>query len=572
MNKQELEQSLQIALDKKDKEELEALARQTISRHPEDPMGYAYLAEAILLQNPIPFEKAEYCLAKASQLDPTDNSYIAKFATIKTQKGEMGIAQILWGKILRSEPNHLEALTARAHYCMYTTNDYRQAIKFFDQIIQYHSEHTKSYFHRASAHFEMASYGQALQDYNRAVELSNGVEDMDALLLKLAIVRALEQSQAIIDTYEAILEIEPDSIFYRRELARVFVAEENHEKASEHYSRILELMEEPDANISYSLGQVLLNSKKYEEALEAFAVFVKHSKNPELAFLMQIETLIKLHRFEEALEIIQQAQEVTEDDYKKNQLILFHAETLLQLKRFTEAHDILAPAINNTGMNKSKGYALLGVIYFCVGMEKNAYEFLRAASVQKNDKATNFIRKNLHQYSYALQQKTLEENQTTIDKNSRSIFINNIKGKVWRFKDLQSEDLKQYEAAAVDAVKQSMFTTTFFFTEKGALNLNNEGAFLFLYKIIQETSESSILELTPLDQWGENVNATVTLSGNGLLNFSKQEDQVCVLEHQKTEDLDEVVKTQLTKFIQPDTLALLGVNASKLVHQVWPSA
>lgn len=572
MNKQELEQSLKIALDQKDRGELEALARQAISTYPDEPIGYAYLAEAILLQRPIPFEKAEYCLAKASQLAPTDNHYIAKFATLKTQQGETGIAQILWGKILRSEPNNLEALTARAQYCMYTTNDYNQAIKFFDQLLQHHTEHTKGYFYRAGAHFEMESYDKALQDYNHAVELSGGVEDMDALLLKLAIVRALNHTPEIISTYEAMLNIEPNSIFYHRELARVFVAEENHEKAAKHYGKTLELMEKPDPNIAYSLGQALIHNEQYEEALKAFDIFVKHSTSPELALLTQIDLLIKLNRLEEALDKIQQAKAITQDDYKKSQLILFHAEALSQLKRYTEAHDILAPAINNPGMNQSKGYTLLGIIYFGVGMEEQAYNFLKAASVKKSDKAVHFVRENLHHYSYDLQQKTLEENKAIIEKNSNSTFINTVKGKVWRFKDLLSEDLKQQEEKVVNAVKQSMSTTIFFFTEKGLLNLTSEGAFLFLYKIIEEKPNSSVLELIPLDQWGEHVNATIKLHNNGLLTFSKRKTQVCVLEQQKTEDLDENVKIQLAKFIQRDTLELLGGNATELVSQVWPTA
>lgn len=572
MNKQELEQSLQIALDQKDRETLEALARKTISTFPEDPIGYAFLAEAILLQTPIPFEKAEYCLAKASQLAPTNNHYIAKFATLKTQQGEKGIAQILWGKILRSEPNHLEALSARAQYCMHTTTDYSQAITFFDQIIQHHSEHTKSYFHRARAYFEIESYGKALKDYNHAVERANGVEDMDALLLKLAIVRALNNIKEIIFTYEAILELEPESVFYHCELAKVCVAEENHRKAAKHYSKVLELMEEPNTNIAYSLGQSLLDSEQYEEALEAFDVFVKHSKTPELVFLMQIDTLIKLDRLEEALEKVLVAQKIIKDSYKKNQLILFHADILLQLKQFNEAHDILAPAINNPDINQSKGYTLLGIIYFCVGMEDYAYNFLKAATLKKNEKAAHFLREHLHHHSYNLQQKTLEDNKATIEQNNTSKFVNSVKGKVWRFKDLQSLDLDQADDKIVQAVKQSMYTTTFFFTEKGALNLNNQGAFLFMYKIITETPNSSTLELTPLDQWGDKISATFTIGSDGSLAFSKQANQACILEYQKTEALDEVVKTELSKFIQRETLELLGDNTNTLVNQVWPTA
>lgn len=199
MSKKKLEEDIKAALKEQKKEQAKNLAKQAISKYPDNAFGYALLAEALIMDRPIPFVKAEYCLAKASQIEPKNTDYLARFATLKDQQKQFDKSQLLWGKIVGLDPTHLQASMKRGGYLMRNNKNYRYAIEFFDKVIEHHPEFPRSYFMKAVANLELKKYEEALSDYEKFVELKGGEEDERDLRVKKRIMDGLNPPEETVE-------------------------------------------------------------------------------------------------------------------------------------------------------------------------------------------------------------------------------------------------------------------------------------------------------------------------------------------------------------------------------------
>lgn len=191
MSKEKLEENIKLALKEQKKEEAKNLAKQAISKYSDDAFGYALLAEALIMDRPIPFIKAEYCLAKASQIEPKNTDYLARFATLKDQQQQFDKSQLLWGKIVGLDPTHRQAAMKRGGFLMKNNKNYKYAIEFFDKVIEHHPEFPRSYFMKTVAKLELKEYEEALSNYEKFVELKGGEEGEMALRVKKKIMAGL---------------------------------------------------------------------------------------------------------------------------------------------------------------------------------------------------------------------------------------------------------------------------------------------------------------------------------------------------------------------------------------------
>jgi tetratricopeptide (TPR) repeat protein len=568
MNKQKLEESIKIAFEKGEKEQLETLSKEAVSSYPSDAFGYAYLAEFFMMESPVPYDKAEICIAKASELSPKNIQYLSQFAHIKSEMGESDIAQIIWAKILLIEPNNLEALTAQGNYQLYTVKDTTKAIELFDQAIASHIDNPSGYINRAIAYTELEEYEKALNDYNHALELGLEETNVQDLSLKLTILTQLEKQEEVLDTYDKILSIDDSMAAYHVNYAQLLYARAQYEKAAKHYGKALELLESNDPFLLYPWGESLYKSQQYDKALEAFNSYVEHSDDPELGLLMQIKSKIKLGQAKEALKSIKKAQKSTKDAYKKDQLITLECEALIGLEDYKEAGKILKPIFENPGPFQIESHYLLGKLCFLMGDPHSAYQLLKTAAGQNHEESITFVRDELHDLAYSVQQATFENNQAVLEKNATSEFIQKIEGTIWRFADIISQGFSESSEEAIASVKDGMFLTTLVVTKKALLQVSRQGVSLSIYRINEESPEGIVAEFYPLDQFGSGMAANISLLEDGSLKYG-QDEEYLLLKPQGIEDLDPGIKAQLTKFIKRDVLELMGEGITPLADLVW---
>jgi tetratricopeptide (TPR) repeat protein len=342
MNKEELEEAIHWALIQGEKEKLEILAREAMSAYPEEAFGYAYLAEAILMEFPVPYTKAEYCLTKASQLAPSNTAYMARFAAIKDKQNQGDNAQVLWEKILSIDPNHLEALIAKGLHVLNNVLDYNQAKGFFDKAIQHHIEDEQSYFYRAICYLKLKDFEKALQDYEYFVRLRGTREIVEELLVKAEICRGLHDIDKLSETYYAISRLKPEDPFYYMEYADILFRNERYKEAAEQYSAALKWTDptnEEYLTIAFSLGDSLYKDKQYEEAITAFEIYVEKAQLPIKGLLKQIDIFMQLKEYENALNRMKIAQNINKDPLYRNQLVDKEVKLLMELKAYDKLSD-----------------------------------------------------------------------------------------------------------------------------------------------------------------------------------------------------------------------------------------
>ena len=569
MNQKELEQNIQIALEQGDRAQLEILSKEAISNYPEQAFGYFHLAKAIMMEYPTPYEKVEYCIAKASQLAPDNIDYLAQFATIKSLRGQEKEAQLFWGKIIRMEPQHLEALIARGRHYMHKNSDYKKAVEMFSQAIHYHPKHAQSYFYRAGACIEMGNATQALIDYNQAIQLNGGVEDLDALQLKLQILKVVGTPEQLIATYRAILAIQEESPFYHQQLAILLANEEQHREATVHFERAVSLSSKPNINLVYDWGQSLFKSEQYEKALEAFDLYIKHSDSPRLGLLMQAKILLLLEQYEDLLTLVPKAIALLNEPNDKDQLILLQAEALIQLKKYKEASDILVPIPERSRIHEKEARYLLGTIIFWIGGHLKAYNRLNTLASSGHERARAFVREHLQDYIYPIQKDAIEKYKSSFKKNAASAFVKKLKGKIWRFQDLISDELSGIPEEYLNNIKESLSITSIFITTKGLFLLSMNGLVLFTYKIIEETKKNCTIELFPLHQSGTATKIPLTLQQGGLLHVQIQENQKYVLKYKLLRAIEGDTKEHIRKMVVRESLELLDEEALTLAQEIW---
>lgn len=566
MSKEVLQQSIQEALSKGDQDQLESLSKEAVKTYPDDAFGYAYLAEALLMEPMVRFGEAEICLAKAAQLAPQNSTYLAQFAALKSVQGEEGAAQILWGKILSMEPNNVNALTAKGSYQLRVNQDYPQAMDLFNQAIQHDINNAPSYFYRAEAYAGLHQYDKALNDLEHAFSLDNGDPSIQGLLLKIEILRGLNQDEAAAEVYQTILELDPNNPIHQANCAQLLVALGRHREAAVHYGHAVALLNEDDALLSYAWGEALFESQQYAASIEAFDLYVQHAQDPEQGLLMQIQAQLKLGEYDAALERVAHALQGTDNPTTQSQLATFKGDALIGLKRYEEAADVLSPVAEHTGLHQQNAAFLLGKLHFHQGEPAKAYPLVKAAFLKQHEAATHFLRNELQDYVNELQQATLNTNQAAFATNANSAFIQAIQGKIWRFHDFKSQKLSNFGADQATAIKQSLSSITLLVTERGLLQLSPNKAELFTYKIGKDTPKGILALFIALDQLAE-FKVKLAFESSGLLTYSKEKGEVLLLEERSPSALEEDIKQQLKRYLQREDFELLG--ASALAQHIW---
>ncbi|MFK7798673.1 MAG: hypothetical protein AB8E82_14570 [Aureispira sp.] len=575
MNKEELEKYIQTALEQKQKEQVETLAKEAVATYPEEPFGYAYLAEAMLLEFPVPYDKAELCIAKASQLAPENIQYLSSFANLKSKQGEKRVAQVFWSKVLLKDPSNIKALIAKGDYALNVTLNYSQALDFFNQAITQDINHVTSHFYRAKTFCKLKEYDKALKDYNHGVKLNDGVEDIRILKLKLGVFVGLDDKAAIADVYSDIVAMEPDNAYYYNLGAKHLVTLERYPEAAEYYSKAYELQEQQNIILVYEWGNVLEKVEQYEKALEVFGIYEQLSDDPIPALFKQINILIKIERNELALEKIAIAKKQNLPAIDEEKLILNEGKILFQLKQYQNAIDTLKVLLQNQQNLSIKDAAyIMGKSYFADGKRPYAYYFMRFAARGGHEEATVFLKEELHDYFNEYLQKYFEGIKVIIDKNVPSSLLQAIKGKVWSFQDIQGEALKDYDPELLSELKERRSNNMLLITEKAFFVLERTHSTLYTYNITQETANSIaflVKDIHEISNGDVNWGAKLTLEDNGIMKYedTQNEGNVMLFKECAPDDLTEEHKALLQKMIHQDIFAQLGSSVEDLAGHIW---
>lgn len=567
MNTDELQQALAVALKEKAYEQLEDLAKQAVSNYPQEAFGYAYLGEALLGELPTPFPEVELCLAKASELEPNNTAYLARFAVVKGIQGEEDAAQLIWGKILSMDPDHVEALVARGAYQLQTYQDYEEALSFFNRALVADEQQVAAYLYRAEIYNNTERFAEALQDIKQVMALQPGF-DQNIHLLTIDIFTNLNELPSTLPLYEELLEKAEANYLYNLEYAKVLTSLEQLDKAVEQLEEANTLTENKDTVIVYTLGETALLNQQYDKAIQAFETCL--ALNPELteAAFSIIIAQIKQKRYEEALKAVQLLQKQVKDELLlMERAVVLEGEVLIALKKMKKAEGILVPIAKKRGMYQTEAYFQLGRLYHQQGDAPKSYKFIKAAAAGLHKEAKQYLNNQLADVVDQLRTAAITANKAAFSKNGNSTFLNKVFGKLWVFDNLKSERLSDFNPEQVENVKQSLALSSLMMAEKGILMLSDRQEEMATYKIQKETASGALIEFLPMDGFAGFV-AKLQLTADGTLAFSKEKGESILYKEQNPTQVDVALKAVYQAKVQAKDAQYLGEKAAPVLEQI----
>ena len=271
-------------------------------------------------------EEALRDLGKAIELNPGNalfyNNQGVVYERSWRMQGELERARELWrlqkavqslNKAIAMDPEYARAYYNRAG-TYYDRQQWDRALDDLDKAIE--TEPLAGfYFVRADTHSNLGHYGQADEDYSKAIELSRDATTQARSLYNRALLRYYhlgEHEKGLADFTQAI-KLDPGFAMAYRARGAVYREQERWEEAARDYSKAIEL--EPGNAGAYSgRGDVYTQLGKLEEALQDYNKAIELKLDDFGAYLRRGNAYYRLEQFAKALPDFSKAIELEPND------------------------------------------------------------------------------------------------------------------------------------------------------------------------------------------------------------------------------------------------------------------
>lgn len=565
MKKEEFITVLDTAIKSKNREELEALAKDAVAQFPENAFGYAYLAEALVSDYPPLFLEAEVCLAKALEIAPKNVAYLARFAELKDYQNSFDDAQIIWNKVVMEDPYHAAALLAIGSYQLRTYQDYQGALPFLNQSIKSDSNQMVAYLCRAEALHNLGKDEEALLDIDKV--LSDGFEEL-AAILKINILKKINKEAERFLLYQQLIEELPDSAIHPFNYGQELMEKEEYAAAIPLLKKAIENSENPEILFYNLLGDAALEVGDIDTAEMAFATCVKIDAATLIYYHKLVKVFILQKKYEQALVDLNLLWERSEDNLSlKQELVIQKGMTLLGLDRLDQAAATFLPISKVKGLNQAAAFYGLGLVFRAKKEIKKGYRFMKIARMLHHPQAADDIKIHFGAFLEEAKSLAIKANEATCTKNEASPFLQKIIGKLWVFADLESKKLADIPAEIAQKLKNKLDGFSLLMTEKGIVIVSEEKEEILTYRIKKEGNKGALVELLPLDYFPPFV-VKLSFSEEGLLLFAKEKNEIIKLKKQDLNAIPANVVTNFQKFITPENVAYLGAKASPVLSKL----
>ena len=191
------------------------------------------------------------------------------------QEGKTDIAQELYNKVLKIDPNHSGALN-NLGAIFRGLGEYQKAKDCYEQVIKIDPNYVDAYFNLGNSFKELKEYHKAKVYYEKVIEINpnhaNAHNNLGVILKKIG------QNQKAIDCYEKAIAINPNYANTHNNLGIIFDELGKNQKAKDCFERAIKL--NPNYTESYWNFHGL--SANIDEALlilkQLYAIDNKHTK------------------------------------------------------------------------------------------------------------------------------------------------------------------------------------------------------------------------------------------------------------------------------------------------------
>jgi tetratricopeptide (TPR) repeat protein len=272
------------------------------------------------------------------------------------------------------------------------------------------------------------------------------------------------------------------------------------------FSDCIEILENSHSDFSVALrkrAECYLKIGAFQKAVDDYNLLLKSKDQQASDFLGISEAFEELNKKELALQYLNLGIDLIASERWK--LLKKLGQIYLEEKNYEEA-ELAFKKMTFEDKGKAEGFYQLGILYLKQGDVESAYEVLKEADKHFHEKAQDLIseycRDFINEDQFSEERERLSEYLEFAKDNSTSTIINKISGKFWllNLKDSiqKNEILKKMDGELKDKISASLEHLIFVITSFGwsIFKLNQEGN-RSVYKIIEETKDSIILESSP---------------------------------------------------------------------------
>ena len=497
MTREALQTALQAAFDAEDVIQLETLAQEAVENYPNAAFGYYFLGEALIRIDSNQYGAIETCLVKALELEPQNTAYLLRLAQLKEVQGQHSMAQVIWDRLLEVQPKHPDGLLGKAMFALQFYQNYSESIRLLTILLEQDAQHILALTARAEAYSQTETYELALQDLDQV--LMQGFNE-GALIMKISVHQALRQPQKTLELYQALLAEFPEQFNHLFSYGKTLFDVQEYTKAADQLIKAQTYLETEDVLFYNILGDATLADQRYEIAVNAFEKCIALGTNSGEIYLQLFKALVASEQYDKISEVENNIQTfIAKNDNLAQRFLIEQAKYYVQQNAFEKAESILIPLAQEKTLRQPDAYYYLGMIYHRQNDLPKAYKFLKAAQVNRQQEAQQYIQQHFKTFLKDLQQKALSFNQAAIAKNKQSPFLQQLFGKVWCFKDLDSQQLQAFPEKGANNIKESLQHFSIVFSDQGALFISDKGADSFTYRIKKQAKNGVLIEMLPLD-------------------------------------------------------------------------
>lgn len=211
------------------------------------------------------------------------------------QQGKMELALDDYNQSILRDTTDAKAFANRASV-RGIKGDYAGALKDADRALRIQPGYASAINNRATAHFYLENYSQAVADYDALIAMDNA--EAGNYRKKIMVLEKMADTAALIDSYQHLTRLEPDNYLNYAKAGELFYRQRNLKKAIHYFDEALRL----DASQHVLLmlrANALFGMQRYEEALQDYARYAEITGDAN-AWYNAGQCCLKLERMDDA--------------------------------------------------------------------------------------------------------------------------------------------------------------------------------------------------------------------------------------------------------------------------------
>ena len=183
---------------------------------------------------------------------------------------------------------------------------WKNSIILFNHTLKVTDYNWLIYNHRGAAYVALGNYNQAIEDYDRAIEIRPGY--VDAYNNRGSAYKGLGNYRRAIEDYDRAIEIRPGYVDAYNNRGNAYIALGNYKQAIEDYGRAIEI--KPDADAYYNRGHAYADLGNHRQAIEDYGRAIKIKPGYADAYINRGNAYNSLGNYKQAIEDYDKAIEI----------------------------------------------------------------------------------------------------------------------------------------------------------------------------------------------------------------------------------------------------------------------